>query len=460
MTMKETKFEAKILMIGCGSIGQGVIPLLFKHLDIKPEQLTIITADSTGAEIARQFNVKYIENAFTPENFIQLLEESTSPGDLVLNLSVNVSSLELVRFCQSNNRLYLDTCTEPWSGWYTDNSLSLQERSNYYLRKEMLALREQFNQSSSPTALITHGANPGIISHFVKIALINLANDIGIKYIKPESREEWAKLAQQLDIKIIQVAERDTQKSSIKKERNEFCNTWSVEGLYSEACQPSELGWGTHEKILPQDGFKFSENSPSIYINKPGYETKVHTYTPSLGRTIGSLITHAEAISIADYFTLTDKTGTALYRPTVYYAYRPSDDTVESLEEVSVNNGIIHENKRILLDDIFSGYDELGVLLMGHKKNSYWFGSKMEIEKSRELITHNNATSLQVTAGVLAGIIWIINNINQGIVEPEDINYLEIFTIAKPYLGEIIGHYSNWNTEESTDDWQFSSFRV
>ena len=39
--------------------------------------------------------------------------------------------------------------------------------------------------------------------------------------------------------------------------------------------------------------------------------------------------------------------------------------------------------KRILMDDIIKGIDELGVLLAGHKKNAYWYGSQLSIEEAR-----------------------------------------------------------------------------
>jgi homospermidine synthase len=50
------------------------------------------------------------------------------------------------------------------------------------------------------------------------------------------------------------------------------------------------------------------------------------------------------------------------------------------------------------MDEISSGgIDELGVLLAGHKKNAYWYGSQLTIDEARKLAPHNNATSLQVT---------------------------------------------------------------
>ena len=70
----------------------------------------------------------------------------------------------------------------------------------------------------------------------------------------PKTREEWGRLAMKLGIKVIHCAERDTQVAEPRKQRNEFANTWSVDGFVSEGRQPAELGWGTHEKHFPPDG--------------------------------------------------------------------------------------------------------------------------------------------------------------------------------------------------------------
>ncbi|PIV86623.1 MAG: homospermidine synthase, partial [Candidatus Moranbacteria bacterium CG17_big_fil_post_rev_8_21_14_2_50_41_107] len=45
---KDVRFDKKLVIIGGGFIGQGVLPLIFKHIDIRPEQISIITADDRG----------------------------------------------------------------------------------------------------------------------------------------------------------------------------------------------------------------------------------------------------------------------------------------------------------------------------------------------------------------------------------------------------------------------------
>lgn len=108
---------------------------------------------------------------------------------------------------------------EPWAGSYLDEKLSVSERSNYAMREEMLALKRELGPSG-PTALVTHGANPGLVSHLVKQGLLNIAHDSGLDDVaEPTSRREWAALAHRLGIKVIHIAERDSQTTRESKAR-------------------------------------------------------------------------------------------------------------------------------------------------------------------------------------------------------------------------------------------------
>jgi homospermidine synthase len=462
-------FPGRLIMLGFGSIGQATLPLLFRHFAIRPEQIKIIAADPQGQAIAEEFAVEFLHQVLTEANYREVLTPLLHAHDFLLNLSVDVSSLALLEFCRSHHALYLDTCTEPWAGGYTNTSKSVAQRSNYALREEVLALRR--HPPGGPTAVITQGANPGLASAFVKQALINIATDTHVLDKQPEHAEDWAALAQRLGVKVIHVAERDTQTTSQRKQRDEFVNTWSVPGFISEATQPSELGWGTHELYFPEDAAQHSYGcAASIYLNRPSAATRVRSWTPLEGSYHGFLITHSESISIADCLTLRNNEK-VIYRPTVNYAYHPCDDAMLSLHEMAGKNWQPQTEKRIIRDDITEGTDELGVLLMGHAKNAYWYGSRLSIQQARQLAPYNNATSLQVVAGVLAGLVWALRNPNAGLVEPDDIDYKLVLEIARPYLGDMVGVYSDWTPlknrgrlfDEDLDregPWQFKNFRV
>jgi len=468
MTVHAT-FQGRLVMLGFGSIGQGVLPLILRHIDMPRERITILSADDRGAEVAAAHGIAHAVQPITRANVRAVLSARLGRGDFLLNLSVDVSSVALVELCRELGALYLDTCVEPWAGGYTDPTLPPALRSNYALRESALALVRP--GAADPTAVMTHGANPGLVSHFVKQALLNLAADSGQNATAPTTREGWAKLADTLGVKVIHIAERDTQTADIAKKPGEFVNTWSIDGFVGEGNQPAELGWGTHEKALPEDGREHVFGcGAAIWLNRRGAATRVRSWTPLEGPFHGFLITHNEAISIADYYTLQDG-GTVRYRPTVHYAYHPCDDAVLSLHELAGKNWSMQAQQRLMMREITSGIDELGVLLMGHARGAYWYGSRLSIEQARALAPHNNATSLQVTAAVLGGMIWAIENPQAGVVEADQLDHARVLEVAGPYLGDVVGAYSNWTpledrgglfaeTVDNACPWQFANFRV
>jgi homospermidine synthase len=456
-----------MVIVGFGSIGQGVLPLILRHIAMTPRQITVVTAEELGHAEADALGVTFVVAPLTRDNHVAVLDPLLGAGDFLVNVSVEVSSVALIEFCRRKGVLYLDTCIEPWPGGYTDPSLSPSLRSNYALRESALKLRQG---ARGPTALLTHGANPGLVSHFVKQALVDLAAASG-EGASPGDRAAWGALAERLGVKVVHVAERDTQVSARPKRRGEFVNTWSIDGFVSEGAQPAELGWGSHERHFPPDGRRHAFGSQAaIYLDRPGAGTRVRSWTPLEGPYHGFLITHSEAISNADYFTVGEGAA-ARYRPTVHYAYHPCDGAVLSLHEFAGRNWRLQAEKRLIMEEITEGIDELGVLLMGQRGGVYWYGSRLSIAEARRLVPYNNATSLQVTAAVLAGVVWALENPQQGIVEPDEIDFRRILAICRPYLGEVVGVFGDWTPLQDrgrlfdedldpTDPWQFKNFRV
>lgn len=480
----EFKKGRNLLIVGFGGIAQAFLPLLFRHLKITGEQVRAVDPKMPleSRQIASEFGVTVDQLAITPDNFEDYLKNHLKSGDYLLNLSVNVSSIALVEWCFKNGVLYQDTCIEPWAGGYTDTSVSHSQRSNYALREQALSLGDKLG-SKGPTIILTNGANPGLVSYLTKEALLQLRSDLcaekkehltAADTLLPKSKQEWAKLASDLGVKVIHVAERDTQKSRITKEKDVFVNTWSCDGFIGEGSQPSELGWGSHEKTFPAFARRHSFGRDSaVYLLKPGAAVRVRTYTPCEGATIGYLITHGESISISDFYTLKDTNGKVVYRPTVHYAYHPCDDAVLSLHELAEKDFRPQKCQRLLgADDIIDGgLDELGILLLGHAKKAFWFGSLLSIDEAKALVPHNNATALQVTATILAGMVFSLENPGLGIVEPDDIPYDKMLAVARPYLGKVYGAYSDWTPlrdrsnlfpqdVDQTCPWQFGNFLV
>lgn len=500
----------RILFVGFGGIASSFLPLLMRHFNLKHSQVRVCEPAILEEKLLelQEYQIGHDKKALTEENYESYCAENLSEGDFLINLSVDVCSVALLEWCYKNKVHYIDTCIEPWAGLYTDTSLPIAERSNYALREKMLAVRTKYQKKqsansppsetkvddySNPTILVANGANPGLVSYLTKEAMVILAKDylkkcklnrqaiaaadLNILSTIPETKEEWGQFAQCLGVKVIHIAERDTQIAKVRKEKGVFVNTWSIDGFCSEGRQPAELGWGSHENKLPNTGrFHDKGCGSAIYMMQPGAATRVRSYTPQQGPHVGWLITHNESISIADYFCVKDEHEQLLYRPTCHYAYHPCDDAVLSLHELQENNFEQQKKQHYLTaPEIISGHDELGVLLMGGDKmadKSFWYGSLLDIETARQLVPHNNATSLQVSATLLAGMVYCCKHPNQGILEPDEIPFDFMLKIAKPYLGKVVGQYSDWTPLKDRcvlfpepevdvqDPWQFANFLI
>jgi len=467
------RISGPIVMIGFGSIGKGTWPLIERHFTYDKSRFVVIDPEDKDRGLLDKAGVAFIHRAVTRDNYRELLTPLLTAGGgqgFCVNLSVDTSSVDIMELCRELGAFYIDTVAEPWAGFYFDSSLGPEARSNYALRESVLEARRK--KPGGTTAISCCGANPGMVSWFVKQALVNVAADTGVKFAEPKSREDWGRLAQAVGVKGIHIAERDTQRARTPKPMQTFVNTWSVEGFISEGLQPAELGWGTFEKWMPPNGKTHKEGClAAIYMLQPGANTRVRSWTPTAQAQYGFLVTHNESISIADYFTVGDKAKPA-YRPTCHYAYHPCNDAVLSLHEMFGQAGLKQPKVHILDEnEIVDGIDELGVLLYGHKKNAYWYGSQLSIEETRRVAPYQNATGLQVTSAVLAGMVWALENPKAGIVEADEMDYRRCLEVQMPYLGPVIGTYTDWTPLtnrpglfpediDKSDPWQFRNVLV
>ncbi len=440
------KVTGPIVLIGFGSIGRGTLPLIERHLEFDRTRVVVIDPVDTDRALIDERGIRFIQDRVTEANYRELLTPLLTAGGgqgFCVNLSVDTSSLDLMKLCRELGALYIDTVVEPWEGFYFDRSADPAARSNYMLR-ESVRIERRTNPGGT-TAVSCCGANPGMVSWLVKAALMNIAGDLGLDVAEPENRAGWAALMQKVGVKGIHIAERDTQRAVHPKPTDTFWNTWSVDGFVSEGLQPAELGWGTNETWMPPTGREHEVGyKAAIYLLQPGADTRVRTWCPTLGPQFGFLVTHNEAISISDYYTVGDRLDPE-YRPTCHYAYHPCNDAVLSLHEMFGRAGKVQRNRHVLGEkEIEEGFDELGVLLFGHAKNAYWYGSHLNIHRARELAPYQNATGLQVSSAVLAGMVWALEHPNAGIVETDEMDWHRCLEVQKPYLGRVFGAYTDW----------------
>ena len=85
--------------------------------------MVIIDPDESARAIAEFAGVRFEKAPLLPDTLRGILAPLLGPGDFLVNVSVDVSSVALIELCRELGALYLDTCIEPWPGGYTDPSL-------------------------------------------------------------------------------------------------------------------------------------------------------------------------------------------------------------------------------------------------------------------------------------------------------------------------------------------------
>ena len=485
--MASLVFTGKILFLGCGSVTQCSLPLLLRERVCPPGRITVLDMVDNRHRIADEIvgGVTYVVDKITPDNLAEVLGRYVGPGDICLDLAWNIDTCTILEWCRDHRVRYLNSSVELWDPYHDAARTHPLERTLYVRHMAIRRMIARWGSNKGPSAVVEHGANPGLVSHWTKQAL----TEIGAMALRDGklgradataaeaalAERDDAALARALDVRVIHVAERDTQITDRPKQVDEFVNTWSVEGFYEEGIAPAEMGWGTHERRLPPGASVHAGEGPAnqICLARMGAKTWVRSCVPS-GQIMGMVIRHGEAFSITDHLTVWDGER-PVYRPTVHYAYCPANEAIASFHELEMRQWDMQPRQRILNDEIISGRDELGVLLMGHPYASWWTGSLLSIEEARAAVPHQSATTVQVAAAVLGAVRWMTTLPNEGVRLPDELPWELVLDAARPYLGTQWSGAIDWDPVSSRvslfdrydgswvdreDPWQFTNFLV
>lgn len=478
-------FGGRALILGCGSVSRCLQPLILRHFEMDFSKLTVMDFEDLRHAIPETLaaGAKYVQDRVTRENLPTLLGQYVGSGDLLIDLAWNIDCGEIMQWCHDHNVLYLNTSVELWDPYEDAGAISPADRT-LYVRHLELRRRVSGWRDPGPTGVVEHGANPGLVSHWTKAALLDIAEAIlkkdGLDPNRKTALErhladtDYARLAMTTGVKVIHVSERDTQISDKPKEVDEFVNTWSVAGFHEEGVAPAEMGWGTHERRLPLNAHVHHHGPCNqICLAQMGMNTYVRSWVPLGGEIIGMVVRHGEAFTICDHLTVWEN-DKPIYRPTVHYAYLPTDAAIASLHELKMRSYELQPRQRIMNDEITGGIDELGVLLLGHDLNGWWTGSQLDIHEARKLVPGQSATTLQVAASILGAVFWMIRNPRQGFNVPDDLPHDQVLEISNPYLGPRPSIQTDWTPLKNRFDpferwkdkgrpaeedvWQFEAF--
>jgi homospermidine synthase len=475
----------RILILGCGSVAQCTLPLLLDQLDLAPAAYTVLDMIDNRARIADEIasGVSYVIDHIDRGNLDEVLRDRVGAGDILLDLAWNIDCNAILEWCRDHGVRYLNTSVEMWDPYEDAAETHPLDRTLYVRHMRIRDMIAGWPDNRGPSAVVEHGANPGLVSHFTKQALEEIAGRALSDGIVSETRsvevalaeKRYAELARLVGVKVIHISERDTQITDRPKEVDEFCNTWSVEGFYEEGVAPAEMGWGTHERRLPPNAYQHAGKGPGnqICLGQMAFKTWVRSRVPSC-EIVGMVIRHGEAFTITDHLTVWEN-GRPVYRPTVHYAYCPADVAMLSMIELEMRQWRMQPRQRILNDEIISGRDELGVLLMGHPYQCWWTGSLLSIEETRALVPHQNATTMQVAASILGALRWMIERPSEGVRVPDELPWEDVMKVAYPFLGTCwsgpiewdplssrVNSFDTWSARyfDRDDPWQFANFQL
>jgi homospermidine synthase len=471
-----------VLITGFGIVAQALLPMLEQRAGVRADEVTVIDFADRRRRLRPWIKrgLCFVRERVTPLNLSRLLSTHIGEGGLIIDLAWSIDCFDMLHWAHHHGVRYVNASVEAWDPVGEIHTQSLYEKSLYSRYVRLLGLVNEWQ--NGPTAVIDHGANPGLVSHFVKQGLIDIARaalkEGGLAGAKRREVQDclearyFAGLARALDVKAIHCSEWDSQRAPVPKRPDEFVGTWSVEGMWEESISPCELGWGTHEQILPPFA-AVPDSGPrnQIILPRMGLNTMARSWVP--GREIvGMIVTHGESFGVSHALTVREG-GVPVYRPTVHYAYMPCNDSLVSLHELRCRNYELHPRRRIMANEISTGMDLVGALLMGHPFRSWWTGSILSIAQARRAVPDVNATAVQVAAGVLAAVLWAERNPRRGFCFPEDLPHEEVLRDARPYLGRVVSLRSDWtplqrhrvyfgeNPEacpDHLDPWQFRNF--
>ena len=463
----------KIVFFGCGSVAKCCIYYLNKFLKYKPDQVIIIDKDEKTqkfpsiVEIVRH-GAKFLHFEIKRSNLQWLLDDKLKmkKDDIIIDLTTQTPTYQIFVEARIRNILYINTSIED-DHEVVDGNITCPINNGIFLQHVNLQLlAEKTKDYGNTTAIIEFGMNPGLISVFVKQGIMNLAKQV-VKYRKAKGKrvsqmmvdyiekKNHKKLAKMLGLEVMHCSEIDTQLPKIIKPE-QFINTWSCVGLITEGLEPAEIQVGTHEKMIPFSKNKVHQAIPQLLITDTyGKDIKFESIAPlkinsddsvTFTKFTGRCIHHGEGISLNRYL------GSFKYAPTMHYVYKLNPYTEKIIDEytpdqlINVMNDPEKWKVLNMFDDKIEGYDNVGALFISRKNPFtekdelfyFWTGSILHTDYTKNVLKDQyfGPTVIQVMAGVLSGVVWMLKHKNRGLCFGEDIDDKFVIKMSKKYLGK------------------------
>ena len=460
----------KIVVLGIGAVGKCVSHYLPEWFKIDYKNLTLIDKDAktadfpTVVELVKQ-GATFKQYTILSVNVQKLFEKilKLTKGDIVIDVTTRTDTTKIITLCRKMQLIYLNTDI------YDETPTSIKPImcpvdfaiSTTHYNVENLIQKTQHH--GNITNILECGMNPGLISIFVKKGLRDLARYV-LQHKQNKSlknalvNKDYYNIAKMLGVRVIHCSEIDTQVPEIKQNKELMVNTWSCVGLVDEGCEPCEISMGTHERVIPVDPRYVNDSIPQVaIINKDGITMRFKSYVPifkdkdekiiEFKEIKGVSVHHGEGISL-NMFISKDE-----YAPTMQYVYQLSpltDKIIKSKGRTELVKYTLEDKWKVMNmhEDKLNGTDNVGAcfILESNPINSedkkpwgWWTGTMLNTNYTKNVLKDDyfGPTVIQVMAGILSGLSWIIDNPEMGVLFAEEMDEGYVISKAKKYLGHI-----------------------
>jgi homospermidine synthase len=464
----------KILFLGFGGVAKCVLNYLHYYFKVDYKKIYIIDKCKMaiyGPNLSKILNKNIINmnvTSYTFNNLLKLVE--LNEGDVIIDLTFSSNTYYFIKACLEEGINYINTSIEDDNDDFNGTSIDLQQK---IVRKIFDDYKKDGVVKSN--ILTEFGQNPGIFQHYMLFAL----NEMN-KLLKGTNKDDYRKktmikVIDDYKIGTIFCSEIDNliKYKDTPMKTDKIYNTWSVNGMVAEAFDKTELSIGLENKyikpIIPKSNIDFKkmdmlpkykdQKYEVIFLNTSGMKNKLNSICPILDKDgkikfvnfNGHLIHHGEMFEMAKYFG-----GKSPFMTYVYKVNKYADESIKKYfsknkmnDEADLQMKILSECDSFhVLDNIgkkkedkIIGHDSIGCTIYCGDKNIdriFWCGSILS-DTDENVDSNFTATIVQVAAGVLTGLSYILESKNKkiGLIEPSDLDTKYVFKKSSPLLGKL-----------------------
>ncbi len=318
--------------------------------------------------------------------------------------------------------------------------IDMSERTNYALRENGTPEKEK-NPAAPRRFRPAAPSRHGLLVR--QEGLLNLADDLGLNTkSRIRTTGKAGRSYEEAGVKGIHIAERDTQRAK-HRNRSTCSGTPVGEGFISEGLQPAELA-GAPTRMDAENAKKHKKGAARRRSTEQPVQTPRAQLGPTPARNTDFLVRTTKRSRSPTSSPSRTRTATFPTARTCHYAYHPANDAVLSLHEMSATAA---RRSRSCTSSTSTARGRRrrarrAALRPCQKRLLVRLRSRWKRHAASR--HYQNATGLQVTSAVLAGMVWALENPKAGIVEADEMDYKRCLEVQMPYLGPVEGHLHHW----------------